>query len=126
MAAQDDSTKEPEAIINYRTEYGVAKAITYCVAFIGYMLVLIGLILAFFMRDVLDLFYEFHLANDDILSYLWDSARFFEGEDQLGIFVGSGITVSGLLLIMVAQITRASIDTADHTREILKSIYKQN
>ena len=34
--------------------------------------------------------------------------------------IGIGITVGGLLLVMVAQLTRAIIDTADYSREMLK------
>ena len=44
------------------------------------------------------------------------------GVSILAIVPGLGIAVSGLFLVAAGQVTRATVDNADHTREILNLI----
>ena len=44
----------------------------------------------------------------------------------IALLPGFGICVSGLFLVTAGQITRATVDNADHTREILKLIKEKS
>lgn len=92
---------------NIKTEYGVAKVVSSVVSFIGWGLVIVG---AFFM--VL-----FPLAQG--------SQSRYGGISWFAILPGLGTAVSGFLLIMGAQVTNAAIDTADYTRELLKTMSRK-
>lgn len=90
---------------NFKTSYGAARSTSTAITFIGWAMVFIGVI-ATFIAIVAGL----------------DSEH--GGLALLGVLPGLGIAVSGLLLVVAAQVTLAIVDNADHTREILKVLNK--
>ena len=75
----------------YRSNYGTARGVSGFIAFIGWLVVFAGFIGIF-------------LAIDTGVSAL---------------MFGLGTVISGLFLVMGAQVTQATVDNADHSREIL-------
>jgi hypothetical protein len=75
--------------------YGAARAISTVVSFIGWLLCLVAVVALFV-----------GLVN-------------FQNGGFLAVVPSIGSGVSGLLLVMAGQLTRASVDTADYNREIL-------
>lgn len=88
------------------SDYGVAKGVAAIVAFVGWALVVIGVIAIFVA-----------------LPEATQSNRVFSGPAVMVAlmpgFISAGL---GFLLIMGAQVTRAVVDTPDYAREILKAI----
>jgi len=85
---------------SYVSRYKTAIFVSQVVAFFGWVLVIIGLLFA-----VVELF-----SN---------SSR---GVSLIAMLPGLGAAVSGLFLVMGGQITRATVDNADHTRELLNRL----
>lgn len=101
-----DAPSNKATVNSYKTNYGTARSTSTAITFIGWAMVFIGAIATFIA----------------IVSGL-DSEH--GGLALLGVLPGFGIAVSGLLLIVAAQVTLAIVDNADHTREILKILNKQ-
>ena len=87
----------------YKTKYGVAHGVSNLTCYFGWGLVIIGAIVT-------------------LVSIVNGIKSQYGGLSLFDTLSGIGITVTGFLLIMGAQITLATIDNADHTREILKTI----
>lgn len=89
------------AVRKNSTEYGVAHGVSLAVSFVGWALVLLGVIVAV-------------IAVAGALKS--------HGFSLVAVLPGLGTVVSGLFLIMGAQVTIATVDTADYTREILEVV----
>ena len=85
----------------YDSEYKVATAIAFFLSFAGWVLVIAGTI--------------FTLWGISVSSEVSKDIPF-----MVASLPGIGIAVCGLVLIAAAQVTKATVDNADHTREILK------
>ncbi|MEN6420521.1 MAG: hypothetical protein ABFD76_01125 [Smithella sp.] len=83
----------------YTTTYGTARATAQFVSFIGWAVFIISLLI---------------LAGSLIKSLGPD-----QGFALIGIFPSFAGAVSGLLLVMAGQMTRAIVDTADNTGNML-------
>lgn len=75
-----------------RSDYNTARFVSNCISYVGWAFVLIGLIVTL-------LFF----ANADV--------------DQIASAIGA--IVSGLLLVAAGHVSKATLDNADNTREIL-------
>lgn len=84
-----------------KSEYGVARGMCSLFSFIGWALVVIGVVIAFVGLS---------------------GGNRYGGVSVAAILPGIGTIVSGFLTVMGAQVTRATVDNADHTREILLAI----
>lgn len=102
-ASAPDAGPKPRSgpVAGEGSEYDVARLISKVMAFFGWLLVLVG------------------LAAGALGIAAGIEAR-GGGMSILGILPGLGIAVAGLLLVAAGQVTRAMVDNADHTREILK------
>ena len=87
--------------VNYKTDYGVARGVCSLVSFLGWLLVFGGVIVA--------------------LTAIGGSSR-YGSVSLIAMLPGLGTAVSGFMMIMGSQVTRATVDNADHTREILATI----
>ena len=92
---QAHDTSDPD------THYDLARVVATVVSLVGVVLIAVG---AF-------------VAISAIVAA--ENAR-YGGITLLIVLPGLGTAVTGLLLVMGAQVTRATVDTADHTREILQ------
>ena len=102
VAVSSDSTSGA----SYSSDYGVARSISQVISILGWVVVAVGIIAAF--------------------SGLLAGNRYGGGVSLIGILPGLGIAISGLFLVVAGQITRATVDNADHTREILKLIKEKS
>lgn len=87
-----------------QSNYKTALAVSQFVEFIGWAVVVVGVI-AFLVG--------------------LSSASYERGASFLAIIPGLGLAIAGLFLVMGSQVTRATVDNADHTREILIILNKQ-
>lgn len=85
----------------YRSEYETARKVSMFISFLGWLVFAGGVMAAF----------------AGIASGL--QSRYGGGVSILALLPGLGIAVSGLYLVAAGQVTRAIVDNADHTREIL-------
>lgn len=81
----------------YNSDYGAARGISSFISGVGWLVVIIG-----------------------IFSALAGTGQ----GSALAILPGVGLAVSGILLVASGQVTRAAVDNADHTREILTLLKK--
>lgn len=88
-----------------RSQYRTARAIAYILAFLGWIAVVVGIIIAIVGAGAV-------LQYSDVpaITLLWTMAP------------GLGTAWSGLLMVALAQVTRAIADNADHTHKILELI----
>ena len=89
---------------SYQSDYDVARKISKFISFLGWVVFAIGVIAAFA-----------GLVSGTQSSYVG-------GGSLLAILPGLGVAISGLFLVTAGQVTRATVDNADHTREILKIV----
>jgi hypothetical protein len=89
----------------YTSDYGTARGIAQVISVIGWIVVAVGSLAA--------------------IAGLSGSNQ-FGGVSLLAVLPGLGIAVSGLLLVVAGQVTRATVDNADHTREILKLLKERS
>ena len=92
----------------YRSDYIVARMVSKFMSFIGW-LVFVGGVIAVFVVMVQDLT---SLYNDGVLIF--------------SLLQSFGIAISGLFLVASGQITLATVDNADHSREILNFIKEKS
>jgi len=85
----------------YRSKYETARKVSMFISFIGWVVFVGGIIAAF----------------SGMASGL--QSRYGGGVSILAFLPGLGIAVYGLFLVAAGQVTRATVDNADHTREIL-------
>jgi len=82
----------------YNSDYGAARGISSFISGVGWVVVVIGVLIA--------------LAG--------------AGQGYaLAILPGLGLAVAGIIVVASGQVTRAAVDNADHTREILTLLKKQ-
>jgi len=85
------SSKENTSVINRidtESKYGTARGFSSFLEILGWLVVVAGGIAAISMQSM------------------------------AGLLAGAGLAITGFMLIMGAQVTKAVVDTADHTREI--------
>lgn len=86
---------------NHSSDYSTARSISIIISFIGWIAVIAGVII--------------------VLVGLNQGVKYGSG---MGVFIvvlpGLGASISGLFLVVAGQITRATVDNASHTKEILK------
>lgn len=83
----------------YESEYKAARAISSFLSFVGWLLFLFGIVVA--------------LKG---MSVSWQVPEF---STMTMAIPGIGLSMGGLISVAAAQVTRATVDNADHTREIL-------
>ena len=84
------TSKNQKAAV-YRSEYEAARKVSAFISFLGWVLAALGIIAAL-------------IAASDGDARFWAMV---------------GVAISGLFLVAAGQVTRATVDNADHTREIL-------
>jgi len=102
--SNSSSASSSKNISTYQSNYGVARKISKFLSFIGWLVFAIGVVFALA-----------GLASGT-------QSQYGEGVTLLALLPGIGISISGLFLVAAAQVTRATVDNADHTREILNII----
>lgn len=95
------ASNKPEG---YQSDYDVARKISEFISFLGWVVFAIGVTTAF------------------ICLISGTQSRYGEAVSFLAILPGLGVAISGLFLVAAGQVTRATVDNADHTREILKVV----
>lgn len=97
QTAKEDATNG-ETFTGYTTTYGTARMIAQCISFIGWIIVIIGclILIVSLIQSTKD--HSFAL---------------------MGLIPAFAAIISGLLLVMIGQMTRAMIDTADNTGQML-------
>ena len=93
----------------YQSEYETARVISKFMSFIGWLFFAAGIFSSAFAGTVSSLQSDYN-----------------GGTIILALLPGLGLTVSGLFLVAAGQVTRATVDNADHTREILRVIRKKS
>ena len=88
--------------IGYRSTYRTARTIAQIVSFIGWFTIASGIFVSYITYDKIK-----GTTNITILSV------------AIGVF-------SGLILVMIGQMTRATVDTADNTGEMLDIMKNKN
>ncbi len=95
----NEETEKSETFTDYTTTYGTARMIAQFVSFVGWVVVAISGIILFVSLA------KSSGSNGNIA--------------LMGIFPSCGGIISGLLLVMAGQMTRATVDTADNTGHML-------
>lgn len=95
-----------EAAHEYEAEYSVSRMVSLIVAFIGWAIVLAGIIVVF------------GAVTSDTKTILGTLS-------MVAILPGVGAVITGFVLILWAQALQAAVDSADHTREIMKLLYRK-
>lgn len=89
---------------DYKSKYGTARTVSIFISFLGWVVFVGGLIAAFTgMTGGLQ-------------------GRYSGEVSTVALLPGIGMAVAGLFLVAAGQVTRATVDNADHTREILNFI----
>jgi hypothetical protein len=102
----ESATSVNKSIYEYQTEYSVSRIVSFIVSFVGWVVVLVGSIVVF--------------------SAVTSDAKTIGGAlSMVAILPGVGAVIAGFVLILWAQILRAAVDNADHTREIMKLLYRK-
>ena len=89
--------------VAYHSNYEVARAVAQFISFLGWIVFGIGIIAA-------------------VVILVDAQSRYGGGISILSMLPGFGIAISGVFLVAAGQVTRATVDNADHTREILNYI----
>lgn len=87
----------------HKTAYGMARGVSSVISLVGWLFVIVGIFVA-------------------VYAFINGISSRYDGLSLMALLPGLGTTVSGFLLIMGAQVTKATVDNADHTREILKAL----
>ena len=82
------------------TDYGVARVIAKVIAFMGWIMFVLGLVVIGYAVAHID-----GTKNIDVILVI--------------VLPGIGMMVSGLFLIVAGQITRATVNNTSHTKQIL-------
>jgi len=108
LQIEPDDIKSTTTNSAYRSNYGVAQAISKLLSFIGWFMVVVGTGIVLVGLNNLN-------QNSDQTSLVMTL-----------LIPGVSMAISGLFLVAAAQVTQATVDNADHTREILKLLQKTN
>ena len=98
--SKDQHPKKTTTSSSYKSEYETARKVAMFISFLGWLL---------FAAGILSAFAGFASGFQDG----------YGGVSIIAMLPGLGIAVSGLFLVASGQVTRATVDNADHTREIL-------
>lgn len=93
--------------VPYTSQYSVGRAVASVIGVFGWALVVLGGISA-------------------VMAAANNGSTGMGAMSFVRVMPGLGALVGGFLLIMGAQVTKATIDNADHTREILKTLERGN
>lgn len=105
-ASSDSITSKPK-FTPYKSTYGTARFISLVVSFLGWLVVIAGIV--------------------GIFVGLETGSKMLRGDASiLAILPGIGVILSGLFLVIAGQITRATVDNADHTGEMLQIMKNKN
>lgn len=96
------NTVSGDGIPNVKSQYGVAKSLSQLQTFIGWVGVAVGGFVAIFGID---------------------SGGY---GPLIGIVIGVILAIGGLIIVGLAQLTKAVVDTADYSREILYLLHQQS
>lgn len=89
--------------VSYQSQYGAARIVSMGISFLGWLVFAGGIFAAFII-------------------IIGSGNQYGEGVSYWILLLGLGLAVAGLFLVAAGQITRAVVDSADHTREILNYI----
>ena len=92
--------------ISYRSEYETSRKVSRFLIGLGWFVVVMGVFAA--------------------IIGLADGFSSRRGMGLLGAIPGLIAVISGLFMVVAAQVTRATVDNADHTREILKLLQQRD
>jgi len=95
----DKSITKNNDTSHYTSTYDTTRIIAACVSFVGWVVVSISVII--------------------LLVSLVQSTKSYGGFALMGLFPAFAGIISGLLLVMAGQLTRATVDTADNTGQML-------
>ena len=98
--SKDQHSKKTTTSSSYESQYETGRKVATFISFLGWLFFVAGLLSA--------------LAG--LASGFQDG---YGGVSIIAMLPGLGIAVSGLFLVASGQVTRATVDNADHTREIL-------
>ncbi len=101
------SLSKYDIVDEYKTQYGFSRSISKIILFLGWVLIAIGAITA-------------------LIAFINGLTSSYVGLSLIAILPGLGTIVSGLLLMLGAQITVATVDNADNTKEIVKILNKKS
>lgn len=101
---KDKAGKGPKPI-TYKSNYETAIFVSGIITFVGWLVVAIGILVTGFGLASLSKMYSINFAS------------------FIGVAVpGIGGIISGLFLVAVGQVVKATVDNADHTRQILNRL----
>jgi len=103
-SAKEDATKSDYST-GYTTTYGTARMIAQFVSFVGWVVVTISVLI--------------------LIVSLVKSTESNGSFALMGLFPSLAGVISGLLLVMAGQMTRATVDTADNTGQMLAVMKKR-
>ena len=98
---RDQSPRSSDRMTDPNTNYGVARSVATVISLLGWALVALGALVA-------------------IAAVFGGLNSRYGAVTLVAVLPGLGTVVSGFLLIMGSQVTKATVDTADHTRAILQ------
>lgn len=90
----------------YKSEYETSRKVSMIISGFGWLVFAIGIIAA--------------------LAGLASGLQSRYGIGLMGVLPGIALLVSGLMMVVAGQVTRATVDNADHTREILALLKQGN
>lgn len=93
-AAEWDGVTPKTLVYNYESKYGVARATASFIEFVGYLSIVLSVVVIFLSADKADV------------------AAVMTGAMLLPLFIGA-------LIVMLAQLVKATLDNADNTGELL-------
>ena len=106
MAEELPPVQEFGAGQQYKSQYETSRKVSMFISGFGWLVFAIGIIAA--------------------LAGLVSGLQSRYGLGVMGVLPGIGLVVSGLMMVVAGQVTRATVDNADHTREILALLKKDN
>ncbi|WP_427982725.1 hypothetical protein [Agarivorans sp.] len=101
-ASQNSSETHQQLTFNepsYKSDYRVAKGLSSFISGIGWIICIIGIVIA--------------------LILLTQNTSYSRSGAIISSLSGFAVSIAGLFLVAAGQITRATVDNADHTREIM-------
>lgn len=99
--------------VGYQSDYDIAKKVSKFMSAIGWLVFGCGILTSII----------------GLAAGLGTQSRYGGGGSTVTVMAllpALGLSISGLFLIAIAQVTRATVDNADHTREILRLLNKSN
>ncbi|MDU0111747.1 hypothetical protein RT723_01715 [Psychrosphaera aquimarina] len=98
------TNSEPQ--VNHSSNYATAIGVSRFISFLGWVVFALGIIV--------------------LLIGVGKSSQYGSEALLVTLFPSIGLTICGLFLVAAAQVTKATVDNADHTREILVLLRSRN